>query len=179
MTETRTKRSWFQALSGIFGRGRQKLMASSVLVLLRLSIGWMFLYAGVDHLLTEISTGKMATTGYLLYATKGPFQEFFSSLSGNTIVNGFVVWGLILVGLALILGVLVRFSSVMGSVMAILFYLSAFPPEHNPFMDDHIISVLVFAALAIFGAGRILGLDYLLERIRIVQRWPRLKILLG
>lgn len=165
--------------SGIFRRGRRELATSSVLILLRLSMGWLFIYSGVNHLLTEIDTGEMSTTGYLLFATKGPFQEFFSSLAGNSIVNGLVVWGLILIGLALILGVFVRFSSVMGSVMLVLFYLSAFPPEHNPFMDDHIVEVLVFAALAIFGAGRILGLDYLLEKTEIVQRWPKLRILLG
>lgn len=146
---------------------------------MRLSMGWLFIYAGVDHLLTEINTGQMTTTGYLLYATRGPFQDFFASLAGNSIVNGLVVWGLILIGLALILGVFVRFSSLMGSIMMMLFYLSAFPPEHNPFLDEHILEVLVLAALAVFGAGRILGLDYLLEKTSPVQRWPKLKSLLG
>jgi thiosulfate dehydrogenase [quinone] large subunit len=146
---------------------------------LRLSLGWIFLWAGADKLYSELTTGKLATAGYLQYATYGPLAPFFQSLAGNVAVDVLLVWGLLLIGVALILGVFMRLAAISGAVMMLLFYASAWPPAHNPFLDDHIVYALVFGLLALAGAGRFLGLDRILENRAFVQRHPRLRTLLG
>ncbi|MFQ5839075.1 MAG: DoxX family protein, partial [Thermoplasmata archaeon] len=146
---------------------------------LRLSLGWIFLWAGADKLYSEITTGKSATAGYLKFATYGPFAPFFQSLAGNAVVDALLVWGLLLIGIALVLGALVRVASISGMLMMILMYLSAWPPEHNPFMDDHIVYGLLLGVLAIVGAGRFLGLDRIIDKLRIVQRHPIIRKIVG
>lgn len=47
--------------------------------------------------------------------------------------------------------------------------------ENNPFMDEHIIQAIVLVALAIYGAGRYLGLGRVWEELPIVTRLPFLK----
>lgn len=146
---------------------------------LRLSLGWVFLWAGADKLYSEITTGKMATYGYLKFATYGPFAEFFQSMAGNPVIDALLVWGLLLVGIGLMFGVLTRTSAIGGIIIMVLIYLSAWPPAHNPFMDDHIIYALLFGYLAIAGAGRFLGVDRFVEKVKIIQRHRRLTALLG
>ncbi|MDQ6984918.1 MAG: DoxX family protein [Candidatus Dojkabacteria bacterium] len=126
---------------------------SLIIVILRISIGFIFLYSGIDKLLNDFSS-----EGYLAYATSGPFKDFFSEMAGNSIIDFLVVYGQIGIGLSLLLGVLTRFGSICGVIMMVLFYISALPAEHGP-IDDHIIYALVFIQLGIFGAGRYLGVD--------------------
>lgn len=123
------------------------------LVILRVVFGLLFLYSGVDKLLSDFSAES-----YLNFATDGPFVQFYANLAGNTVVDFLVVWGEILIGLALILGLAIRFTSVMGIVMMTLFYITVLPPVHGP-ITEHIIYILVFLLLAIFESGRYFGLD--------------------
>ena len=41
-----------------------------------------------------------------------------------------------------------KLASLAGATMLILMYLSAFPPQNNPIVDDHIIYALVLLVLA-------------------------------
>ncbi len=125
------------------------------------------------------STGKSATAGYLQFAIFGPFAGFFQFLAGNPIVEALAVWGLLLIGIALIIGAIARVTAVAGILMMVLFYLSAWPPAHSPFIDDHIIYVLALGFLGIVGAGRLLGVDRLVERTGFVKRVPWLVTFLG
>lgn len=126
--------------------------------LLRILIGSLFIYSGLDKLLTDFSA-----TGYLMYATTGPFTEFFQSLAGSSIIDFLVVWGEILIGFSIVLGLFVRFASVMGILQMVLFYLSTLPQEHGP-ISQHIIYIMVFIVLIVFEAGRTLGFDQIIER---------------
>ncbi len=146
---------------------------------LRVLLGWVFLWAGAEKLYAYLTTGKLATPGYLQFATRGPLAGFFQGLAGNMVVEVLIVGGLILIGLALILGVLVRVAAVSGIVMMLLMYVSAFPPEHNPLVDDHIVYAALLGLLAVLGAGRFLGVDQWIEKRRFVEARPRLKLLLG
>ncbi len=146
---------------------------------LRMAIGWVFLWAGAIKLYNEITTGKSATAGYLQFATYGPFAGFFQAMAGNPVVNALLVWGLLLVGIALILGAATRFAAISGIIMMMLMYFSALPPANNPFMDDHIIYAMLLGYLAVAGSGRFLGVDALVEKFRVVKAFPWVVAFLG
>ncbi|OGH19591.1 MAG: hypothetical protein A2868_02695 [Candidatus Levybacteria bacterium RIFCSPHIGHO2_01_FULL_40_15b] len=123
-------------------------MGKSYIILLRISIGFIFLWAFFDKLLgLGFATpperawilGFSPTFGYLKNATYGPFADFFQSLAGNPIVDFLFMLGLLSVGIAFVLGIALRSASYAGATMLILMFLSTFPPKNNPIIDDHII----------------------------------------
>jgi thiosulfate dehydrogenase [quinone] large subunit len=134
---------------------------------LRLILGVLFSYAGFEKLFDP----KWTAAGYLKGST-GLFSDFFNSMAGNMVIDQLVIWGLILVGVCLLLGFAVRFASFWGILMMFLFYLSNLTWEHGP-VDEHIIYIGVFATLASFGAGRHFGLDQFFEKSQFVHnnRW--------
>jgi thiosulfate dehydrogenase [quinone] large subunit len=147
-------------------------------VLARFTMGWIFAYAGFHKLFTGFSSA-----GYLGNATQGPLTGWFHSLAANAtavdVINGLVVWGEVLIGLALVFGVLTRWAAFWGAVMMFMFYISAFPPENNPFMEYHLVYIVALGILGALGAGRILGLDYFIEKLPLVKRIPGVNFLLG
>ncbi len=149
-----------------------------MVVLARFTLGWVFAYAGFHKLIMGFSAG-----GYLGNATKGPLTGWFHSLASNSmalnVIDPMVTWGEILIGLALVFGVFTRWAALWGSVMLMLFYLSAFPPENNPFLEYHLVYIVALGILSALGAGRILGLDYFVERLPLVKRLPGVKFVLG
>lgn len=133
-----------------------KKNVSLLLGLLRIAIGFIFLWAFFDKLLglgfatspdKSWLNGASPTFGYLANATYGPFSEFFKGLAGNPIIDFLFMLGLLGVGAAFVLGVALRSASYAGATMLVLMYLSAFPPRNNPIVDDHIIYALVLLIL--------------------------------
>jgi thiosulfate dehydrogenase [quinone] large subunit len=59
--------------------------------------------------------------------------------------------------------------------MGIFYTATAIWPEFNPFLDDHVVYVIVLAGIAYVGAGRYLGLGQYWERLSLVKRLPLLK----
>lgn len=111
-------------------RAARRLPASLTLALLRMGIGWHFLYEGVVKLLDP----QWSAAGYLR-ASVGPFADAFHRLSANEsamrVVDALNVWGLILIGGCLMLGLVIRFSSVCGIALLALYY-AACPPLFSP-----------------------------------------------
>src|SRR5512146_3203874 len=99
---------------------------AAVLLCLRLVVGWQLLYEGLAKLLTPDWTAAP----YLLLS-RGFFPGFFHWLGSNSgmleVVNFMNTWGLTLIGLALILGVVTRFASAYGITLLALYYLAQ-PP---------------------------------------------------
>ncbi len=93
--------------------GYQKIstVQSAVLVILRLVVGWHLLYEGVAKLLTPGWT----SAGYLRYS-RWILADFFGWITSNPeilkVVDLLNVWGLILIGLGLLLGCLTRLAAV-------------------------------------------------------------------
>jgi thiosulfate dehydrogenase [quinone] large subunit len=147
-------------------------------VLLRVAMGWIFVWSGFDKLL-----GDWTSAGFLVNATKGPLEGWFMDLGTNSaavdVIDGLVISGQILIGIALILGVLTRFSLFWAAVMMFMFYIAQFPPANNPFLDEHIIYIGLFLLLGALGAGRILGLDALVEKLPFVRRIRGAEYFLG
>jgi len=130
------------------------------LVLLRLALGWLFLYAGV----TKIINPDWSAAGYLANAKTFPELYAWLALPANLPwVNLLNEWGLTLIGLSLLVGLWVRWSALVGIGLMILYYLPVlnFPlaGEHSLLVDDHVIYALGLLTLIAFRAGHQWGLD--------------------
>lgn len=94
--------------------------------LVRIVIGWHFLYEGI----TKLLQAGWSSAPYLS-ASKWIMAPVFNSMAESAAITGIVdfinVWGMILVGLGLILGAFIRFASGAGALM-LLFYFVAYPP---------------------------------------------------
>lgn len=122
--------------------------------LVRICLGFIFLWAFADKTFglgfaTPITkawiNGGSPASGFLSFATKGPFADIFQSLSGNQLVDVLFMAGLLFVGLTLMLNFWVKWGSIAGFLMVVLMYLAVLPPENNPVVDDHIIYATIFA----------------------------------
>ncbi len=131
------------------------------LVALRIAIGWLFFYAG----LSKVIDPSWTAAGYLSNATTfSGFYEWLASAGNIGWVSFLNEWGLLLIGLGLILGLFVRYASYAGMLLMFLYWLPIldFPTVgHGVLIDDHIIYILVFAVLAVTSAGKYFGLDKL------------------
>ncbi|KND49915.1 MAG: hypothetical protein AB197_00185 [Parcubacteria bacterium C7867-002] len=127
-----------------------------ITIALRLAMGFIFLWAFIDKTfgLGFATTAEKAwiqggspTYGFLSFAVKGPFTDFFHSLAGVALVDWLFMLGLLFVGVTLLLGKYVKWGCLAGMVMLFGMYLALLLPENNPVIDDHIIYILVLALL--------------------------------
>ncbi len=164
------------------GRTFEFTHADAVLPLLtlagRLVMGFFLIWSGFDKLITDFSAG-----GFLANASKGPLKDIFidmgTSQTAVDVIDPLVIWGQILIGFSLILGLFTRVGAFFGALMMLMFYLAELWPEHHPFIDDRFIYIGILALLGALGAGRIVGIDSYLERTEMVKKMPWLKYLLG
>ncbi len=134
--------------------------------LLRLGLGWIFLWAFLDKLFglgyatpsdKSWLSGVSPTAGFLRSAS-GVLAPIFNNLSGSTAVDWLFMLGLGLTGLALVLGIGMKISCHAGALQMFLIWLSVLPPKQNPFLDEHIIYILILLLLVRVRAGDYLGL---------------------
>ena len=94
--------------------------------LLRIGIGWHFLYEG----LTKLLNPQWTSAGYLqstTSATAGFYHWLASDPAIVEMVDVLNVWGLILIGACLMVGLFTRLSAASGIVLLALYY-AAYPP---------------------------------------------------
>lgn len=123
-----------------------------VRTLLRLSVGWIFLWSFIDKIFglgfstatnNSWMVGVSPTKGFLTYGTSGPLTPLFQSLAGNIFVDWLFMLGLLCVGCSLLLGIGIKVASISGSLLMFFIYLASLFPEHNPIIDEHIIYIFV------------------------------------
>lgn len=94
--------------------------------LVRIVIGWHFLYEGIVKLVNP----NWSAAPFLMEST-WIFSGIFKSLAANpdilAVVNFLNIWGLILIGFGLLLGLFTRISALSGAIL-LLFYFVAQPP---------------------------------------------------
>jgi thiosulfate dehydrogenase [quinone] large subunit len=153
------------------------------LVLLRTLIGWHFLYEGLVKLVwpawtrAGVPLGRFSSAGYLRSST-GPFADLFRAFADASWLpwlDLLMAWGLLLIGLALMLGLFTQLACAGALALLALFYLSWLPTRgvYEPGTEGNYLLVnknlveaaAVFVVLA-FRTGRIAGLDLLLARPR-------------
>jgi thiosulfate dehydrogenase [quinone] large subunit len=127
------------------------------LVILRIAIGWHFLYEGASKLITP----GWSSRSYLM-DSQGFLSGFFNRIAGNEMVlkaaDIMNEWGLTLIGLALVLGLFDRIAALAGIFLLLLYYLShpawigfeyLFPSEGNYFIVNKNI-MEIFALLVLY-----------------------------
>lgn len=136
------------------------------LTLVRLVLGCFYFYAGFS----KITNPDWSAAGYLTSAKS--FTGFYQWLASPAILpfmNFVNEWGLTLLGVSLILGAFVRYSTIAGMLLMIMYYLpiSNFPyPNPNAFIiDQHIIYIAMLFMLFNFKAGTIFGLDQKISKL--------------
>ncbi len=146
--------------------------------LIRISLGLIFLWAFFDKLLglgfaTKPENawiyGKSPTLGFLSNAVHGPFKIFYNSLAGNPVVDWLFMLGLLLIGLSLVLGIFNKLASYSGALMVFLMWTSLLPPDNHPFLDNHIIYLLILIGLSIINAGDFIGLGKKWKKINFIK----------
>ncbi len=150
------------------------------LFFLRVSLGWMFFYAGFSKLINP----NWSSVGYIGSAKTFPeLYAWFAQSSVLPVVNMLNEWGLTLIGISLILGIFVRVSSLFGILMMALYY---FPILDFPLVkttsyivDDHIIIIGIFLVFIAQRVGRVWGLDGWCAGLPICKRFPRIRSLIG
>ena len=96
------------------------------ITILRVAIGWHFLYEGVSKLFAENWTAH----GFLINSTgflSGFYRWLASSPELLRVVELLNIWGLVAIGLALFLGVAIPYAAVAGVLLLTLYYF-AYPP---------------------------------------------------
>ena len=119
--------------------------------------------------------GGSPTFGFLNFASRGPFADLYSGMAASPIVEWMFMLGLLGIGVPLLLGIGVRIAGSIGIMMYSLMYTALITPENNPFLDDHIVGIIIMAGLVIAAAGSPIGLGKLWVRTRLVKRYPILK----
>jgi len=182
---TTTANRFESSIGGITISGRAHSLSAWFVLALRLVIGFAFLYSGVEKVL-----GGFGAQGYLanVAATNGnPFEGLFLWMSQTPwfvdVVNVAVPWGEVAIGLGLMVGFLTRLAAFFGAFMMLMFYFGNWDMAHG-FINADFMYMLVFLSVAAFGAGRILGLDAIVERyevdgVTLVERYPALGYVLG
>ena len=136
--------------------------------LLRIAIGWHFLYEGF----TKLFTPGWSAAGFLEMSS-GPFGKIFQAVAASPglleIVDFINIWGLILIGIMLIFGLYSNIAIYGGVLLLSMYYLANPPLIKNDFgppaegsyliVNKNLIELLALIVLAILKAGRYYGLD--------------------
>jgi thiosulfate dehydrogenase [quinone] large subunit len=143
------------------------------LVVLRVAIGWHFLYEGI----VKAMNPDWSSLGYLM-DSKGLFQGLFHSLAGNptllNIMDFLNVWGLILIGAGLIVGLFTRVAVIAGMVLLGFYYLShpaiiganyAIPSEGSYlWINKTLIELFALWVILLFPTWKEIGLERFLRK---------------
>lgn len=159
-------------------------------VSLRLVMAYVFLSAGIEKLLADgwSAAGYLDPQSGFGVGESNPISGLFADMAAQAgMIDPLVIYGQILIGLALLLGVLVRFAVFWGAIQMLLFWAAAWqgglleglPVAHGYLIDSSFVYALLLFGIGAVGAGRILGLDARLEETDLVRQNPWLRYLLG
>jgi len=155
-------------------------VAGYVTLLVRLVVGYWFLMAGWNKF-AFVAGEPFTAAGYLANA-QTPIAPLFQFVAGTPwlleLTNLMIPAGEFLIGLGIILGALTRLAAFFGGVLMTMFYLGNADWGHG-FVNGDLMGLLLFVIVGAFAAGRIMGVDAILEGTAFVDRHPKLRYLLG
>jgi thiosulfate dehydrogenase (quinone) large subunit len=143
------------------------------LVLLRILIGWHFLYEGVIKAYNPSWTSR----GYLLSASI--LKPFFAWLAGDSLISfidNLNIFGLIAVGISLLIGLKVKWGCI-GGILLLMFYYLAHPPfpglPQGPsegsywIVNKNLIEMVALFVIYQFPLTTVFGLENLFSRNKV------------
>jgi thiosulfate dehydrogenase (quinone) large subunit len=153
-------------------------MQLATLFLLRMLIGWHILYEGLAKLLNPqwsslsfLSQSNGILEGFARWVTSNP-----GVLNTVDFLN---TWGLIAIGLGLMLGLFARTAALFGAALLFVYYLNSPPmvgveyvlPVDGNYLivDKTLIESVALCILALFPTSRIIGLDALISRCKYLK----------
>jgi uncharacterized membrane protein YphA (DoxX/SURF4 family) len=151
------------------------------LVLLRMGIGWHLLYEGLVKLVNPAWTSAafLAESRWLL---SGVFHWIASHPAALRVVDLLNVWGLVLIGLGLMLGAFSRLAAVSGIALLSLYYVASPPLVGLPsngaaegsylIVNKNLVEMLALCVVAVFPTGGFFGLERTLGRLISRLRRP-------
>jgi thiosulfate dehydrogenase [quinone] large subunit len=167
--------------------------AAKALAVLRISTGFVFLWAfldktfGLGYATPSAKAwvhGGSPTKGFLSSVDVGPFQSMFHSMAGTWFANGLFMLAMLGVGVALIAGIGMRIAAGAGVLVLAMMWFAEFPPaQHtasgqpsgssNPITDYHLVYAVGVVVLALTYAGHTWGLGRRWAQLPFVQqhRW--------
>jgi thiosulfate dehydrogenase [quinone] large subunit len=157
--------------------------AMIAITLLRVVIGWHFLYEGVS----KLTSTTWSAAGYMK-ASRGPLAEFFKWIASQPHLldnaNLITMYGLTVVGLLLMLGLFTRLAAAGGIGFILLFYLCnppfigyfyAIPTEGTYLIvNKNLVELCALVVILLTGTGRFAGLDGIVHGLLVRLRRPRL-----
>jgi thiosulfate dehydrogenase [quinone] large subunit len=155
---------------------------SSLLVILRFLIGWHLLYEGIYKFIHPewSSTAFLAGSEWIF---SGIADWIISNPGVLSTVDFLNTWGLIAIGLGLILGLFTRIAAIAGTALIALYYLfnppfigmgPAVPLEGNYlWVNKNLIEAVLLLLIAVSPSARLFGLDTLFFNIKkqIIILW--------
>jgi len=144
----------------------QGTFAGYWVAVLRVVTGYWFLHAGVTKF-AFISGESFSAQGWLANAPAASPIQGFLMWAGQTpwlleFTNVMIPIGETLIGLGLLVGALVRLASFFGAFLMVFFYLGNAAWSHG-LVNGDLMGLLLFVTLGVLGAGRVLGLDSVIE----------------
>ncbi|GGN09830.1 TQO small subunit DoxD [Halarchaeum nitratireducens] len=158
-----------------------------VILLTRLLLGWWMLHAGLAKFafLWDAGAKPFAASQWLVAGTTAApgWLHGFLAWAANTpfllaATNVAIPVGEVLIGLGVLIGAFTRLAAFFGAFLAAVFYLSTVGYA-GTYVTGELLRIVLFAQLIAFGAGRVWGVDAVLERTALVENHPRLRALLG
>lgn len=154
--------------------------AGYAILAVRLVVGYWFLHAGWGKF-AFVAGEPFDAAGYLANA-ETPIAGLFQLVAGTPwlleLTNIMIPVGEFLIGLGIILGALTRLAAFFGGFLMTMFYLGNADWAHG-FVNGDLMGFMLFAIIGVFAAGRIVGVDAVVEQTEFVQQRPWLRYLLG
>jgi thiosulfate dehydrogenase [quinone] large subunit len=160
--------------------GKLSRLQMTTIVVLRVLIGWHFLYEGI----AKLTKPGWSAAGFLLQS-RGVFSGLFRWMASDpsvlAVVNPLNMWGLTLIGLGLVLGCFTRLAAASGILLILLFYLCNPPfvgyfysiPMEGSYLivNKNLVELAALAVILVTSSGRAAGLDRIIHGVR--RRRPR------
>lgn len=142
------------------------------LLILRFVIGWHVLFEGISKVLNP-----QWTSANFLQESQGILSGFSNWILSNasllTVIDFLNIWGLVIIGLGLIFGILFKPAAIIGSILIFIYYLSV-PPlvgyeytlpsdGSNLVFNRTLIESTALLGLALFPTSKIFGLDFFIH----------------
>jgi thiosulfate dehydrogenase [quinone] large subunit len=146
------------------------------LAVLRITIGWHLLYEG----LIKVADPDWSSLYFLANST-GPFASVFKAIPANLSLLGIAdflnQWGLVAIGLSLMIGLFSRWAYIGGIVLLGLYYfanppfigLPEIPMQEGNYLiiNKNLIEAVALWVLFQFNDSRVFGVDYFLKRKQV------------